>query len=187
MDSRTSAGPARGRPPVPGPGPAPRASPTRGRGFCPNPGATLAVTLLLAVLAPWWTATEAEAQDLNGEWDVRWAQAVRVNADGTVEVQRWGDASLALQHSGEQVTGTWTTEVRERVTWAVTGTVRDGRLLLVATEHDSANDELAVVERITWQAEVKDDRLEGHVMLVIRGRQREPGRRPFTAARSEND
>ena len=36
------------------------------------------------------------AQNLSGDWDVRWAQAVRVNRDGTVEIQSWGSADLSL-------------------------------------------------------------------------------------------
>ncbi|MGD8281993.1 MAG: hypothetical protein PVF69_12610, partial [Gemmatimonadota bacterium] len=40
----------------------------------------LAATLVL-VPAP------ALTQDVSGDWEVRWAQAIRVNGDGTVEIQ----------------------------------------------------------------------------------------------------
>jgi len=35
------------------------------------------------------------AQDLSGDWDVRWAQAVRVNRDGSVEIQTWAAPTSA--------------------------------------------------------------------------------------------
>lgn len=139
----------------------------------------LAGLSLLAVIAP-----PILAQDVTGAWDVRWAQAVRVNGDGSVEIQKWGDAELVLEQDGSRVTGSWTTDVLERVQWRLSGTIQNGRLRLEATDHDSTNEELAIVERIDWEATVRQDGIEGHVFLVIRGRQRAPGRRPFAATRA---
>jgi len=57
------------------------------------------------------TVADVRAQDVSGDWDVRWAQAVRVESDGSVEVQAWGDAELHLVQDADRLTGTWTTHV----------------------------------------------------------------------------
>lgn len=124
-----------------------------------------------------------EAPDIAGTWDVRWAQAVRVNRDLSVEVQGWGDAILQLEQDGSELSGTWTTEVRERISWSVTGSILGERVTLRATEHDSDDAELAIVESIEWTGSLTGGELHGHVMLRIGGRDREPARRPFTATR----
>jgi hypothetical protein len=127
----------------------------------------------------------AHAQEsVSGTWQVRWAQAIRVEEDESVTIQRWGEAELALVQDGDEVTGTWTTNVLEEVTWSVRGTFRDGRLRLEATEHDSDNPELAMVERLVWDARVVSDGLEGEMWMELARRRRQPARRPFTAERA---
>ncbi|MCH7992558.1 MAG: hypothetical protein IIC35_09100 [Gemmatimonadetes bacterium] len=121
------------------------------------------------------------AQNLSGDWDVRWAQAVRVNRDGTVEIQSWGSADLSLVQDGTRLTGTWTTHVGETVTWMFTGTAHDGRFSLKSTGHDSDNPELAVVVGVRWEGAWADGHIEGHVAMRFEGMRREPARRPFSA------
>ena len=71
MDVRASTASARG--------------PAREREPVPRRGAaTPALALLPGLLAPFSAGTDAAAQDVDGVWNVRWAQAVRVNADGTL-------------------------------------------------------------------------------------------------------
>lgn len=123
------------------------------------------------------------AQDVTGVWDVRWAQAVRINRDGSVEIQRWGDAELALTRDGTAVSGTWTTHVAETVTWTVAGTVEGDRILLEATENDSDNPELEIVERLVWRGTIAPNAIEGTVEMSFKGMDRVPGARPFTATR----
>lgn len=137
----------------------------------------LAATLVL-VPAP------ALTQDVSGDWEVRWAQAIRVNGDGTVEIQRWGDATLTLRQDGARVTGTWTTNVLEEVNWPVAGRLEGDRLTLRATENDSSNPELDVVEELAWEGTVSPDRIEGTVAMSFNGMSRPPGERPFTAIRA---
>ena len=124
-----------------------------------------------------------KAQDVSGDWDVRWAQAIRVNTDGTVEIQAWGDAELSLRQEGTRLTGTWTTNVLEEVHWPVTGTLEGERLTLRATENDSDNPELDVVEQLAWEGTVTADGLEGTVAMSFRNMRRPPAARPFTATR----
>ena len=128
---------------------------------------------LLAITATTSADTNQPANtitDLTGRWDVRWASAVRVNRNGPVEIQKWGEALLVFEQDGESVTGTWTTNVPETVTWRLEGTFREGRLRLGSLGHDSDNPELDIVEGLAWQATYTDDRLEGHVSLRIRAR-----------------
>ena len=142
----------------------------------------LAMWVTVSLLA---LVTPASSQEIEGVWDVRWAQAVRVNADGSVEIQRWGDATLVLTREGDEVRGTWTTDVVERVEWRLAGTMDGATLTLTATENDSSNPDLAIVERLDWSASVHGDDIEGEVSMIIRGRSRPPARRPFTAQRRE--
>ena len=130
------------------------------------------------------TAVESSRLDLAGLWEVRWAQAIRNNRDGTVDIQRWGDAILDLSVEGESVTGTWTTEVVERVVWQVAGSYDGTALRLEGTEHDSANEELSIVDRISFRAALDGQELEGVVRVHIRGRDREPADRPFSGRRA---
>lgn len=137
--------------------------------------------LLLALAA---APVPMVAQDASGTWRVRWAQAVRTHADGSMEIQRWGDAELVIEQDGPQLVGSWTTNVLEPVTWSFEGTVEEGRLRLTSTGHDSTNPELAIVERMTWSGEVDGGNLTGTVSMHFRGRERAPSPRPFTAERS---
>jgi hypothetical protein len=132
------------------------------------------------VLALLPSATVAQVA---GDWDVRWAQAIRVNGDGSVEIQGWGDATLTLTQDGDQVNGVWTTNVLEEVHWPVSGTLSGDRLTLRAGENDSTNPELDVVEQLVWEGTVAEDRIEGTVVMSFRGMSRSPGERPFTATR----
>jgi len=130
---------------------------------------------------------DASAQAIEpaaGLWAVRWAQAVRVNADLSVEIQRWGDGELELSVDGETVTGRWTTSIVETVNWSVSGTLRDGLLRLEATENDSTNPELDIVERLVITAHVQAGEMEGEIAMWFRGRERDPAPRPFTARRA---
>lgn len=123
---------------------------------------------------------------VEGRWEVRWAQAVRNNGDGSMEVQRWGDATLELSVDGARVEGVWVTDVLERVVWTVEGTVDGATVRLEGTENDSSNPELDIVDRITITATVAGDEIEGTVRLHIRGRDRPPGARPFSGSRVES-
>lgn len=147
------------------------------------------VGALLALLALLPVRGLAQASDapLAGRWSVTWAQAVRVNPDGSLEIQRWGDAELILHVEGERVTGEWITSLRDRVTWRVEGSWEDGRLHLTATEHDSDNPELAAVESMEWEARVEAGRMEGTVWLHFRGVRsgRAAPPRPFRATRGD--
>ncbi len=125
--------------------------------------------------------------DLVGEWDVRWASAIRNNTDGSVEVQKWGDALMVFEQVGDSVTGSWTTTILERVTWTFQGTFRDGHLRLGSIGHDSENSELDIVEEIVWDARRTGERLDGYVAMRIRGRARDPSRRDLSAVRRGGD
>lgn len=138
--------------------------------------------LVLAALPP----RRAAAQDVSGTWDVTWAQAVRINRDGSVEIQKWGPATLVLHQEGDAVTGTWTTRAAGVVTWKVEGTLRDGRLELSARENDSDDPELAVVSRLRWRAEVEGGHLEGKMTLELRGSDRARPWRPWRAERKSD-
>lgn len=126
-----------------------------------------------------------QADSAAGSWRVTWAQAVRNNRDGTQEIQKWGDATLILKQDGEQVSGTWTSTALDQVTWQVSGTFRDGRLVLEATENDSDDPQLAVVERMRWRATLEGDRLDGQMTLEFRGRGARPWR-PWRAERARD-
>ncbi|MCH7565669.1 MAG: hypothetical protein IH968_17790 [Gemmatimonadetes bacterium] len=122
----------------------------------------------------------ASAAGLTGEWDARWASGVRHNLDGSIEVQRWGDALMVFEQDGDSVTGSWTTW---GVTWTFEGTVQGAHLHLRSIRHDSDNPELDSLEAIVWDATLTGDRLDGYIELLIRGDAREPARRPWSAAR----
>ncbi|MDA0313489.1 MAG: hypothetical protein O2992_15445 [Gemmatimonadetes bacterium] len=134
-----------------------------------------AATALILALTP----AIANAQTTDVTWNVTWAQAVRINRDGPVEIQKWGDAELALTVDGGVVTGRWTTTVAEGVTWTVRGTLENGRLSLEATEHDSTNPELDMVEKVQFRATIDVDKIEGTVSMSFKGMNRDPGSRPF--------
>ena len=140
-----------------------------------------AATLSIAVGAP----TPAATQGVSGAWDVTWAQAVRNNRDGSMEVQRWGDAALVLRQDGDQVSGQWAVQVSGRVTWTVQGTLAGDRLTLTASEHDSDDPQLAQVLEMRWRGRVSGDRLEGEMALVFRGADRPRAWRPWRAVRAE--
>lgn len=124
------------------------------------------------------------AQEAAGAWRVDWAQAVRNNRDGTLEIQKWGGAELQLTREGDAVRGTWTTHVAGDVRWTVHGTVRAGRLTLEATENDSTDPQLAAVERMRWRGTISGDRIEGEMTLIFRGAARDRPWRPWRAKRA---
>ena len=125
----------------------------------------------------------ASTVDLTGEWDVRFAASIRHNRDGSVEVQNWDDALMVFTQDRDSVTGSWTRTVKERVTWTFEGTLKAGHVRLLSIGHDSDNPELDVLEGIVWDATLTGDRLDGYVELHLRGRAREPARRPWSAVR----
>jgi hypothetical protein len=137
-----------------------------------------AATALAAPLA-------ASAQAVSGTWDVTWAQAVRYERDGSMEIQRWGEALLELHQDGDRVTGSWITNILEEVRWTVEGTVSEGGLTLTSTGHDSDNPELEMVLEMRWRAEVSEDGLEGESRIVVRGREDLVRWRPWSAKRVE--
>lgn len=144
-------------------------------------GAGAAAWALLALVLAGPTAA---AQSVGGTWNVRWAQAIRIERDGTVVVRRWGDGTLTLAVRGGSVSGEWTTETaREPVTWTVSGSTTGGSLRLTATENDSNDPEIALIERVDFEATVGAEALEGHIRMTIRGQDREPVSRPFSASR----
>jgi len=135
------------------------------------------VMVLAAALA---AVGEATAQDVAGTWEVTWAQAVRVNGDGSVEFLRWGEAVLTLAREGERVTGTW---VGPLATWKVEGSFSAGSVTLSAHEHDSSDPQMAAIERFRWSGRLDGDRLEGQMWIDLRDRDREPPARPWRAVR----
>ncbi len=126
----------------------------------------------------------ANAQDIDGSWQVRWAQAVRTHADGSMEIQRWGDAELVLSSDGDSVFGYWKTNIQEPVQWELSGQLENGGFRLVGTEHDSTNPELDVVERIEIRGSVEGGTISGTVELRFEGRTRPPSPRPFRGSRA---
>jgi hypothetical protein len=119
-----------------------------------------------------------------GVWQARWAQAVRTQADGSFEVQRWGEGELEIRAVADGVEARWTTEVVERVTWSLVGSPGSDRLVLRSTGHDSDNAELDVVERLEMHLLLAGDHLEGELRMHFRGRSRPPSPRPITAKRT---
>ena len=132
------------------------------------------------------TPLGGSAQALSGAWDVTWAQAVRFERDGSMEIQRWAEAGLVLQQEGDRITGTWTENVLEEVRWTVEGTLSGGLLTLRSTGHDSENGDLEIVEERLWRAQVSGDTLEGETRMVIRGRPDVVRWRPWSARRLPN-
>lgn len=139
-------------------------------------GVVLGVSAVALPGAPDW----GRAQEVS-HWDVTWAQAVRIESGGELTIQRWGEARLVLE-PGERaghVRGTWSTPALD-VTWTVTGTLDDdGRLRLSATEHDSEDPELEMIESLQWVALIDGDRIEGEMWMVIPRMGRPPARRPW--------
>ncbi len=126
-------------------------------------------------------ATASDA-GLTGEWNARWASGVRHNLDGSVEVQKWGQALMVFEQDGDAVTGSWTNGITG-VTWTFKGTVQGGHLRLRSIGHDSDDPDLDFLEGIVWDATLTGDRLDGYVELHIRGHVREPARREWSAVR----
>ena len=149
----------------------------------PGPVSGAFLVAAAGLLAP---ITPCEAQDLAGTWDVEWAQAVRYE-DGELQIQRWGDAALELHLEGDQLTGSWTTNIQERVQWTVTGTFANGRLTLTAAEHDSDNAQLDMVEEMRWRGTLTDAGLEGDMTMVFRGRTGDLRWRPWSATKAGAD
>lgn len=143
-------------------------------------GALVLASALLVAATP-------AAQGVVGTWKATFAQAVRVNTDGRVEVQKWGAATLALRQSGDSLLGTWTTNVAGEVTWSVHGTLRDGRLRLEATARQAArapmSAQLAQVESMHWDGTVQGGRIQGEMWLVFVRSARAPVKTPWRAER----
>lgn len=142
----------------------------------------LAVVALAAAALPAWTA-RANAQEPAGRWDVTWAQAVRRDRDGSVEIQRWGEARLVLERDANALSGTWFSDPGG-VTWQITGTVDGNRIRLQATEHDSDDPQLAVAESMNWEGTLDGDRMEGTTWIVLLRPTGETARRPWRAERA---
>lgn len=130
------------------------------------------------------------AQEPAGRWHVTWAQAIRVTG-GAVEVTGWGEAVLELRREGEQVSGTWVRLLEDRpiARWTVEGTLREGRLELMATEREALDPavagDLARVESLHWEATLEDDRFVGEMWLVVPDFVAGAARRPWSAERKE--
>ncbi|MGI9627106.1 MAG: hypothetical protein ACR2QM_09735 [Longimicrobiales bacterium] len=149
-----------------------------------KPGTGLAVVLCLFALgtdgAVGQTKVEAE---VGGVWSVRWASGVRSYPDGRFEVQRWGEATLALEVDGERVEGTWTHHLSESVTWTVAGSFVGGTLRLEAIGNDSSNPELDLIESIVWLGRIEEGEIKGTVSMKLKGRDKTPAARPFSGVR----
>ena len=125
-----------------------------------------------------------ERRLFDGAWNARWAQAVRTFSDGSMEIERWGDGSLAIDAREDRVTATWTTDVRSRVRWTLEGGLEQGMLRLRSTGHDSTDPELDIVERLEITVRAVENELEGTIRLHFRGRPRPPSERPISAVRA---
>jgi len=143
--------------------------------------ATAIASSVAILTSPW----QGQAQEVVGLWDVTWAQAVRYDGD-EMEIQRWGDATLELHGNGDEVTGTWTTSIVETVRWSLSGTWTGDLLTLTATERDSDNPELAVVEEMRWRARLTPEGLVGDMTMVLRGRARDLRWRPWNARKPDS-
>jgi len=145
-------------------------------------------TLCVVVAALTITAPCA-AQDLTGAWKVTWAQGIRVQRDGAVEVESWGDAVLDLRQDGDLVTGTWIRPLGELgvARWRVDGSFRDGVLRLVARDAEADSDvvraQLAQVDRLEWEGRLEGDRLGGEMHVVLRDAPRLNAARPWRGER----
>jgi len=129
------------------------------------------------------SAQPGSGQGAEGAWDVRFGQSVRRNADGSVEVQRWGNAELVLGVAGDSVRGTWTTHVLQDVTWQVRGTLNGADLRLEAAErHPREGSE--PLERIAWEGTVSGDTMEGRMALSFRDAPRPAIWSPFSGRRA---
>jgi hypothetical protein len=140
-----------------------------------------AVALVLAALL---TPRAAPAQGATSGWEVRFAQSVRTNQDGSMDILRWGEATLALRQAGDSIEGSWTTRIGNPVTWHVSGSMRGDTVAFQATATDSDDPELRQIERIVWEAVVPGDLLEGRMAYHFRGMRRAPSWRPFSGRRT---
>lgn len=143
----------------------------------------MAALLAIAIGAP------ASAQDVSGVWKVAWAAGMRIQRDGSVEVENWGEATLDLRQEGDRVSGTWIRSVEGEGTarWSVVGTFREGLLALSATEGEAdtpvVRAQLDQIESLNWEGKLTDDRLEGEMWLIIPEAPRAGLRRPWHAER----
>jgi hypothetical protein len=146
-------------------------------------GNPMALLLAVAIGSP------AAAQDVSGTWEVTWAAGVRVQRDGGVEVERWGEATLDLDQEGDRVTGIWTRPIEGQgsVRWTVEGTFRDGVVALRASEGAAdgqvVRDQLAQVEGLEWEGRLTGDGLEGEMRVILRDAPRLSVPRPWRAQR----
>jgi len=144
------------------------------------------VWMVVAALA---LGAPCAAQDVSGIWGVTWAQGIRVQRDGSVEVESWGEATLDLQQAGDRVTGTWIRRLGEQgvARWQVDGAFREGVLRLAATQSEADTDlvraQLAQVERMEWEGRLESGRLGGEMRVVLRDAPRLNAARPWRAER----
>ena len=145
--------------------------------------AMTAVLVALSVCGP------AAAQEVNGTWKVTWAQGIRVERDGSVEVERWGEATLDLRQQGDSVTGSWTRTIPGEgvARWRVEGTLRDGLLRLAGRDgsgdSEATRSQVAQIESLGWEGRLEGDRLAGEMWLVVTDVPRPGARRPWHAVR----
>ena len=126
------------------------------------------------VLAALVVASPCRAQDVSAAWKVTWAQGIRIQPDGAVEVESWGEAVLDLLQEGDRVSGTWVRPLGALgvARWHVEGSLLDGLLRLTATEAEADTEavraQLAQVERLEWEGRLEDDRLAGEMWVILR-------------------
>lgn len=144
---------------------------------------------LMAALLAVAIGSPAAAQDVSGVWKVTWAAGVRVQRDGAVEVENWGEATLDLHQEADRVTGIWTRSIEGQgsARWTVEGTFRGGVLTLSGSEGEAdsqvVRDQLAQVEGLEWQGRLTGDRLEGEMRVILRDAPRLSVARPWHAER----
>lgn len=144
---------------------------------------------LLALAAAMAIGAPCAAQDVSGTWNVTWAQGIRLERDGRVEVESWGGARLELSQEGDSVTGTWTRAIEGQgvARWRLAGTFRDGLLRLSGSEgtgdSEATRSQVAQIERLGWEGRLEGERLQGEMWLVLRDVPRAGARRPWHAER----
>ena len=139
---------------------------------------------LMLLPAPVYGQPATPLDAFAGSWSARWAQGVRTFPDGSMEIERWGEGSLDIEVEEDAASATWTTEVRERVSWVLEGALQGDALVLRSVGHDSSNPELAVVERLEMRVRLEGGELAGGMWLHFRGRERTSSERPIRAERT---
>lgn len=152
---------------------------------------TLLYTLGILASALWGERGNAQsppeapaASSIDGRWAVTWAQAVRIEPDGTTTVQRWGDGVLELTVSRDSVTGRWApgTAGSTPVAWTLRGSFTDGHLMLVARDRTPADPRLAQIEALVFHGRIEGGTLTGR-MRILGPARGTPVDRPWRAER----